>query len=80
VNTAVAVGEFRMWLVNQTNGGWYGEQATPAVSGLATYSYNFKVPSGAPSGTYKLVVYYRSDTGVWTWQANASQTGTVTVF
>jgi len=78
VSPAVSVGQFGVWLVNQTTGAWYDAGYYAAVPVQTTYTPGFST-SGIPAGSYKAVVYYRTDPTVWVWQANATSPGAATI-
>jgi hypothetical protein len=78
VSPAVSVGQFGVWLVNQTTGTWYIAGYYAAVAAKTTYTPSFST-LGMPAGSYKAVVYYRVDPGVWTWQANGVSPGAATI-
>ena len=75
---AVATGQFGVWLVNQTTGNWYEAGYFDAVALQTVYTPSFVVPT-VPAGTYKTVVYYRTDPTQWVWQANGMSASTATI-
>ncbi len=78
VSSAVDVGQFAVWLVNQTTGAWYDAGYYDAVAGATDYAPSFST-LGIPEGTYTALVYYREDPTQWVWSANATSTGTATI-
>ena len=75
---AVDVGQFGVWLINQTTGSWYDAGYYEAVPGQTIYTPSFTVPA-VPAGTYKAIVYYRVDPTQWVWSSNALSAGAATV-
>ena len=73
VSSPVSVGQFGVWLVNQTTGTWYDAGYYDAT-GASSYTPSFST-LGMPAGSYKAVVYYRVDPGQWIWLANATSPG-----
>ena len=49
LNTPVSIGQFGVWLVNQTTGTWYEAGYFNAVAGQTTYTPGFTVPT-VPAG------------------------------
>ncbi len=78
VSPAVDTGQFGVWLVYQTTGAWYAAGYYDAVPGQTAYAPSFST-TGVPAGSYKAVVYYRTDPTQWVWQANAMSPGAATV-
>ena len=78
VSPAVDVGQFGVWLIDQATGSWYSAGYFAAEAGKTSYTPSFST-LGIPTGTYKAVVYYREDPGVWTWSANATSPGTAEI-
>ena len=78
LSAAVDVGQFGVWLIDQTTGAWYAAGYYDAVPGQTLYTPSFST-LGLPLGTYKAVVYYRSDPNVWLWQTSAQSPGTAEV-
>ena len=78
LNAPVSVGQFGVWLINQTTGSWYDAGYYDAVPGQTTYTPSFTVPS-IPAGTYQVIVYYRTDPTQWVWQTFAVSSGTANV-
>ena len=75
---AVDVGQFGVWLINETTGSWYDAGYYDAVAAQTVYMPSFVVPA-VPAGTYKAIVYYRVDPTQWVWSANALSAGAATV-
>ena len=78
VTNAVSIGQFGVWLVNQSSGTWYDAGYFDAVAGQTNYAPGFTVPT-VPDGTYKSVVYYRVDPTQWVWSTNAMSANTATI-
>ena len=78
VSSAVATGQFGVWLVNQTTGTWYEAGYFNAVAGQTAYTPSFTVPA-VPPGAYQATVWYRVDPTQWVWQANAMSLGAATI-
>ena len=75
---AVDVGQFGVWLVNETTGSWYDAGYYDAVPLQNAYTPSFIVPA-VPAGTYKAVVYYRPDPTQWVWSSNALSAGAASI-
>ena len=78
LSSAVDVGQFGVWLINQASGTWYTAGYYDALPGVKTYTPSFST-LGMPEGSYKAVVYYRSDPGQWVWSANATSPGAASI-
>ena len=78
LSAPVDVGQFGVWLIDQTTGAWYSAGYYDAVPGQTLYTPSFST-LGLPLGTYKAVVYYRSDPNVWLWQTSDESPGTAEV-
>jgi hypothetical protein len=78
VSSAVSTGQFGVWLVNQTTGTWYEAGYFSAVAAQTSYTPTFVVPT-VPAGSYKAVVYYRTDPTQWVWLANSLSPSTATI-
>jgi hypothetical protein len=66
---AVATGEFRVSLVNQTTSAWYVNKQVLPVAGQTAYSTS--LIAAVPAGSYKAAVYWRPTVGSGTWAATA---------
>ena len=75
---AVDVGQFGVWLINETTGSWYDAGYYDAVAAQTVYTPSFVVPA-IPAGTYKAIAYYRTDPTQWVWSSNALSAGAATV-
>lgn len=74
LSPAVSVGDFAVWLVNQSTGVWYGAGFFAAIPGATTYTPIFIMPS-VPTGNYRAEVFYRANTTGFAWLANGVSPG-----
>jgi trimeric autotransporter adhesin len=71
-------GEFCLWLID-SSGGWWLEKHVPLSSG-SNGTYTTSLPITVPAGSgYKLAIYYRPDTSVWTWTTRYQSPANITV-